>query len=339
MRENSRGVVARILFIMLGAGFFFVGITPTSEAQNTVNLLILGDGTSEGQITPFLPSNINWTLAPVREYNYNGTNPSLSDFDVVLLLDGASPAYVNDMPTSGQTALITFVQNGGGFIGTAWLPYETNYSQSGYYHYLSMRQLIPQTRISGHEIPDTYTVVVSHPVTAGLPASFAVPQAGFDVSSANSGTVVITGANTQDAVVVKDYGCGRVVGLATAAGYGGYNPWNANMQTLLINAIEWAAAGECQSAQKRANPPSILPLANTHLSQANVLMTQVNDLLSQAKTKNLDTASCEKLIDEANVFLREAKLRKASPATANYFALQAIAKLNQAIDCLKALLG
>jgi len=337
MRKNSRGVVARILFIMLGAGFFFVGHTPTSEAQNTVNLLILGDGFSQSQITPFLPANISWTIAPVTENSWDGTNPPLAGFDVVLLLDGVT--YSSDMPVSGQTALVNFVQNGGGFIGTAWLPYETNYSQSGYYHYLFMRQLIPQTRISGHEIPDTYTVVVSHPVTAGLPASFAVPQAGFDVSSANSGTVVITGANTHDAVVVKEYGCGHVVGLATAAGYNGYNPWNANMQTLLINAIEWAAAGECQSAQKRANPPSLLPLANTHLSQASALMTQANDLLAQAKAKNLDTASCEKLIDEANEFLREAKLRKASPATANYFALQAIAKLNQAIDCLKALLG
>jgi hypothetical protein len=334
MRKSWHGIAVRILFALLVAGFFIVGNIPASKAQCSVNLLILGDGTSEGQITPFLPSNISWTLAPVTEYNYNGANPSLVGFDVVLLLDGASPAYNYDMPTSGQTALVNFVQNGGGFIGTAWLPYER-----GYGRYASMAQLVPLTRITGHETTDTYTVVVNHPVTAGLPSSFSVPQAGYDVASANSGTVVITGANAQDAVVVKQYGSGRVVGLATAAGYYTYNPWNANMQTLLINAIEWAAGCQPLTQNKRANPPSLLPLANTHLSQANALMTQVNDLLSQAKTKNLDTASCEKLIDEANEFLREAKLRKASPATANYFALQAIKKLNQGIDCLKALLG
>jgi hypothetical protein len=331
MRKSQYGVAVKILFVLLVAGFFMVGNTPASKAQCSVNLLILGDGRSEGQITPFLPSNIHYTVAPVHEDSWNGTNPPLAGFDVVLLLDGVT--YNTQTPVSGQTALVNFVQNGGGFIGTAWLPYER-----GYGRYASMAQLIPLTRISGHETTDTYTVVVNHPVTAGLPSSFSVPQAGYDVASANSGTVVITGANAQDAVVVKQYGSGRVVGLATAAGYYTYNPWNANMQTLLINAIEWAA-GKCQPVQKHASPPSILPLANTHLSQANALLTQANDLLSQAKAKNLDTASCEKLIDEANEFLREAKLRKTSPATANYFALQAIAKLNQGIDCLKALLG
>lgn len=338
MRKSWHGVAFRILFVLLFAGFFIVGKTPTSEAQCTVNLLILGDGYSENDITPFLPSNINWTVAPVTEWNYDGTNPSLSGFDVVLLLDGAYPAYDFDMPTSGQTALDSFVQNGGGFIGTAWLPYETNPSESSYDHYLSMRQLIPQTRTKGETLADTYTVIVFHPVTQGLPSSFTVPEDGIDVSSANSGIVVITGAVAQDAVVVKEYGSGRIVGLATAAGYGDYNPWNTNMQTLLINAIEWVASG-CQPAQKRANPQSLLPLANAHLSQAKDLMTQANDLLSQAKAKSLDTSSCEKLINESTELYDKAKKFIASPITANYYALKAIEKLMQAIDCLKALLG
>jgi len=83
----------------------------------------------------------------------------------------------------------------------------------------------------------------------------------------------------------------------------------------------------------------ILPLASNNRKKATDLIAQANDLLSQAKAKNLDTATCEKLIDEANELLREAKLRKASPITANYYALKAAEKLKQAIECLKAVLG
>jgi CSLREA domain-containing protein len=92
-------------------------------------------------------------------------------------------------------------------------------------------------------------------------------------------------------------------------------------------------------SKKITTLPSLLPLASTNIAKANSLLTQADSLLSDAKTKNLDTTTCEKLIDEANELLREAKLRKASPITANYYALKAAEKLTQAIECLKALLG
>jgi parallel beta-helix repeat protein len=93
------------------------------------------------------------------------------------------------------------------------------------------------------------------------------------------------------------------------------------------------------AAEKRPQPPSLLPIASTNISKASSLLTQADSLLSDAKARNLDTATCEKLIDEAKADLAEAKLRLTSPTTANYFALRAAAKLKAALDCLKALIG
>jgi len=93
------------------------------------------------------------------------------------------------------------------------------------------------------------------------------------------------------------------------------------------------------TSQKRPQMSSILPLASTHISEGADLLTQGEDLLSQAQSQNLDTATCEKLIGEAQELLASAKAHMTNPIYANNLALQAIQKLQQALECLKALLG
>ena len=56
------------------------------------------------------------------EYNWFGTNPSLDGYDVVIHLNGFT--YNIPLATSAQTALKTFVSNGGGFVGAQWNGYE-----------------------------------------------------------------------------------------------------------------------------------------------------------------------------------------------------------------------
>jgi hypothetical protein len=75
------------------------------------------------------------------------------------------------------------------------------------------------------------------------------------------------------------------------------------------------------------------------MKKATDLKTQANDLLTQIKTKGTDTTQCEKLINESTQFYELMKKYRNSPITANNYALQAIAKLKEAIDCLEALLG
>jgi hypothetical protein len=122
--------------------------------------------------------------------------------------------------------------------------------------------------------------------------------------------------------------------ISVVSSFGGGNPqtgWWASFNDITTADITPIA--------KKANPPSILPLANTRISQATGLMIQANDLLTQAEAKNLDTASCEALIKEASDFLALAKKYSNSSTTANYFGVKAIEKFMQAIECLKALIG
>jgi len=113
-------------------------------------------------------------------------------------------------------------------------------------------------------------------------------------------------------------------------------------QTWVVDAV-WimdpAFPTSSKIPSKKIQLPSMLPLARNNLTRAGELTRQANNLLSQAKEKNLDTTSCEKLLNEANELIEKSKKHLANPIYANNLALQAIAKLKDAIECLKALIG
>jgi hypothetical protein len=85
--------------------------------------------------------------------------------------------------------------------------------------------------------------------------------------------------------------------------------------------------------------PSLLPLAHTNITEAKELLKEANTLLEQVKANDRDVSSCEKLIDEAEALLNKSQASLTNPIYANNLALQAIEKLKQALDCLKALIG
>jgi hypothetical protein len=85
--------------------------------------------------------------------------------------------------------------------------------------------------------------------------------------------------------------------------------------------------------------PSLLPLAHTNITEAKELLKEANTLLEQVKANDRDVSSCEKLIDEAEALLNKSQASLTNPIYANNLALQAIEKLKQALDCLKALVG
>jgi len=133
-------------------------------------------------------------------------------------------------------------------------------------------------------------------------------------------------------------GAGRIAYLGS--NYHTPSQTTINVRKMVENMIVWAAFGGPQGVQKPTKKTqSLMPLAQTNLTQANNLLAQANDLLSQAKEKNLDAGTCEKLINEATELLKEAKKVAPNSIYSNNLALQAIAKLKQALDCLKALVG
>jgi hypothetical protein len=123
----------------------------------------------------------------------------------------------------------------------------------------------------------------------------------------------------------------------TFLGWSGDCTGTALMCTFTMDGIKNVTATFGLKQGKKVQPSSLLPLARNNIGKANGLLSQANDLLSQAKEKNLDTASCEKMVEEARALLEKSMKHLTNPVYANNLALQAIEKLTQAIECLKAL--
>jgi hypothetical protein len=166
-----------------------------------------------------------------------------------------------------------------------------------------------------------------------------------NINPTGGGIVTGTGINCPgDCTETVNYNTNILLTATPATGYAfvswiGCDAPSGNTCTMTMTADKTATANFTNSPKKKVISPSILPIAQNNILKAKDLLVQAEGLLTQAKAKNLDTGTCEKIINEANEFMKEANARKASPVTANYYALKAIQKLQQAIDCLKALLG
>jgi parallel beta-helix repeat protein len=124
------------------------------------------------------------------------------------------------------------------------------------------------------------------------------------------------------------------------------NDFDENLRIVCVvdmGAFEVSADAKClcpqQTLRKPISLPSLLPTAQNNISNGNNLLKQAEDLLTQAQQKGADCTKCEKLINEAKELLTKSKTNITNPIYANNLALQALEKLKQAIDCLKALLG
>src|SRR3954466_7258303 len=65
------------------------------------------------------------TVRPAPEFTWDGTNPALTGYSLVIHLNGFT--WSTAMRASGQTALTSFVQNGGGLIAAQWNGYEQTF--------------------------------------------------------------------------------------------------------------------------------------------------------------------------------------------------------------------
>jgi trehalose utilization protein len=180
------------------------------------------------------------TLSDTNESSYDGTNPVPSEFNAIIHMNGST--YLSVMPEAGQNALVAYVQGGGGFISGEWNAYQIN-------DYMAMRELILIDRIGGREGSVTYTVTdANHPVMAGLPTDFTFPAGAsigtiHEFPAPDGSTVLAVDDRGSDAVAVRLWNDGRIVGFNHAANYAGYATLSdANIQQLYSNAVCWAAA-------------------------------------------------------------------------------------------------
>ena len=199
------------------------------------------------------------SFSATDETGYDGTNPSPVGFDAVIHLNGTT--WSTDMPVAGQDALVSFVQSGGAFLHGEWNAYEYLYGRMQH-----MRDLTLFDRTSGWSGSIVFSDapgMSAHPVLANVPSTFAV-SAGQNVGSVHAfsvspATVLMVDESGNDAVAVREFGNGRVVGFHHAGNYGGYATLSdSNIQQLYIDGIRWAAQTAGLSLLVRNVAPTVV---------------------------------------------------------------------------------
>ncbi len=225
------------------------GIVGAACATGDVLLIwdVLSDQT-QALASALEAAGLRVTLSATSETAYDGTNPSPAGFSAIIHLDGTT--YAVEMPPSGQSALVQFVQDGGGYLHGEWSAYET--SNGGL---AAMREVILLDRSSGSS--STLTLhdaagVSEHPILANVPASFSF-GASYNIGPAhafatNPVTVLMQDQSGSAAVAVREVGLGRVVGFSHAGNFGGAATLSdPNVQQLYVDGARWA--GDCPSEE------------------------------------------------------------------------------------------
>ena len=183
------------------------------------------------------------------EYNWFGSNPALDGYDVVIHLNGFT--YNVPLASSAQSALKTFVSNGGGFVGGQWNGYEEVVSQQSEMSELVLQGASEADGESCMQCEITYSTVPgqeSHPVLAGLPSSFTIFADGHDASAklgTDPSTVVLMRVPSGGpAVLASQFGSGKVVNFSLAPNYADFQVDRHSLedpmvQQLYINAVRW----------------------------------------------------------------------------------------------------
>ncbi|MDQ7016177.1 MAG: PKD domain-containing protein [Gammaproteobacteria bacterium] len=209
-----------------------------------------------------LKAGFEVVLSENSEYQYDGSNPSLADFNLVIHLNGTTHGL--DMPLSGQQALVDYVRYGGGYIHSAWNAYE--YSFGGMQ---LMRDLVLFDRLTGECYEDKAYVAldsaINHPILANVPASFSFPG-GFNVGAlhpfSTQPSTLLMSAGSNAAVAVREFGQGRIAAFNHSGNYaecvGDIPHLDSNVQQLYVDAAHWVSGTRAMnSVSLESNRPPV----------------------------------------------------------------------------------
>ena len=127
------------------------------------------------------------------------------------------------MPTAGQNALVSYVQNGGVYIGSEWDAYEIRFGSMG-----PMRDLVLFDYQSDRASTTVLTLTevaaqAGHPILANVPASVSFTAGALvgpvHTFATNPATVLMTDQFGNAALAVREFGSGRVVGFHNSGNY------------------------------------------------------------------------------------------------------------------------
>jgi MBG domain-containing protein/thrombospondin type 3 repeat protein len=229
----------------------------SSSASGVMNagpkVLILAD--ADGPSTSALAASLSnagfqVTLRPAPENTWDGTNPALTGYSLVVHLNGFT--WTAPLRASGQAALTSFVQNGGGFIGAQWNGYESvSGTQKGMPNLVLMgtgntadEQNCDQCLVTYNAVP----TLMSHPILAGLPPSFTFRADGHDAApkvrfSTDTSIVLMRLPSGAPGVLIRQFSLGKVVNFSFAPNYGlgarGLTLLDPNVLRLYLNSAMW----------------------------------------------------------------------------------------------------
>jgi hypothetical protein len=186
---------------------------------------------------------IDVTLSPQPSSTFSGTE-DLSNYSSILHLlgsQGDNISYTKDLPAAAQTALVNFVKNGGTYIPTEWIGYMVESE-----NYLAqMRDLVLIKRVDagseGTWTPDS--TQSNHPVLQGVTSAFTMngyySTGKVYAFATNPAVPLVTDANGNAMVAVRNFGQGKIVHFACAATYQAGTLQIPALQQLIANAINW----------------------------------------------------------------------------------------------------
>jgi len=254
--------------VLSGVLLFAIQIVAVQEslAAGGKPLLLLVDAETPGTavLVAELDSAGYEVTSVLPEFSWNGDNPPPGDFECVVHLNGAT--NFDPLPVSAQTALVEYVRNGGAFVGSQWNGFERAQQSQ-----VDMNDLVLQlwphpdncfgcsmtwTQVPGYE---------DHPVLEGVPSSFTFFADGHDGNvvpeyEEDPPVVLMTSQGGGSAVIVREFGAGRLVHFASAANTVTGKPFftlqDPNILTLYANAVSWTMSSG--SSAPACNAPTTI---------------------------------------------------------------------------------
>jgi hypothetical protein len=237
---NRLGILAMFLLLALL-------VSPATAHALDVYVLSGGDATTDQALVNALTARGHAPTLGVQSIVFDGTQATLTDFDVVVLQNNHNWAG-SSMPVAGQDAIVSFVSGGGGLVTTEWLIWNIN--SAGKHQNLS--PIVPVTGGPfNHATNTTYTQQTADPVVGnGMPGSFTFSVNNISGSesflAAKVGATVFYSSTNDNAstpsswhgVVGGPHGLGRVISFSTFVS--SVEMANADYARLFVNSVEWA---------------------------------------------------------------------------------------------------
>ena len=236
-----------LMTISLIIAIFWLDVS--SVVANAATVLVLSSGNVEQDATlSDVLSSHGHSVEIGPEYNRLSSAFDFEPFSTVLLQANYNWASNggSDIPINGQSALLEFVDSGGGLITTEWFVWKNGAHQ----HFNTLYAAIPVESTPAFRDNSwrvTYNESTSDPILGrGIPSSFTFDAEGIQGHEtrfvAKPGATVYYGSDYAggEGVIGWDYGAGRVLSVSTLAGLASLA--DADYSLLIGNAASWVAA-------------------------------------------------------------------------------------------------